>query len=291
MNRILNILKILVFIFFLNGYAFAEELILSEKIDLGEQIYKRSFGRGCGSCHDIASNPQLDTLIQSGELDIERFADLTINGIGGMPAAISAIMAVAPVRDAGLTEDQIIDALYTYLKFLNVEEIPDDTTITPSEMAEEDDNKDTVENAITLNKDFSFSIPVMEYVNINNIKQFYNVDFAFTPNDTETLFQVVNVGRTETIECAAIICSIIKNTIDAIDNDESQEVISGYIEEAKNILKGISSLFSGQIEFVRISSDLKRARRNVRLGDFFQTKNNLIDTLIGLNALCKDSAC
>ena len=45
----------------LSGQVFADEAS-----DVGKKIYERAFGRGCGTCHDIASNPQLTALIKAG---------------------------------------------------------------------------------------------------------------------------------------------------------------------------------------------------------------------------------
>lgn len=83
--------------------------------DVGEKIYKQAFGRGCGACHDIASNPQLAALIKAGTLDKAKFATVIKEGRNGMPKAGASIMAVGAVKKAGLTEDQAIDSIYEYL--------------------------------------------------------------------------------------------------------------------------------------------------------------------------------
>lgn len=83
--------------------------------EIGAKIYERAFGRGCGACHDIASNPQLSALIKAGKLPKDQFAAVIKNGKNGMPKAGAAIMEVGPVKKAGLTEDQAIDAVYEYL--------------------------------------------------------------------------------------------------------------------------------------------------------------------------------
>lgn len=83
--------------------------------EVGAKIYDRAFGRGCGACHDIASNPQLKELIKAGKLPKDQFASVLKNGKNGMPKAVEAIMAVGPVKKAGYTEDQAIDAVYQYL--------------------------------------------------------------------------------------------------------------------------------------------------------------------------------
>ena len=83
--------------------------------DIGKKIYDRAFGRGCGACHDISSNPQLRELIKSGALDREKFGTVLKEGRNGMPKAMGQIMKVGPVKKAGLTEEQAIDAVYNYL--------------------------------------------------------------------------------------------------------------------------------------------------------------------------------
>ncbi len=91
------------------------QALAADELKVGKKIYDRAFGRGCGACHDIASNPQLAALIKAGELDKASFAETLKNGKKGMPEAVAAIMAVGPVKKAGYTEDQAIDAVYKYL--------------------------------------------------------------------------------------------------------------------------------------------------------------------------------
>ncbi len=87
----------------------------ADEMKVGKKIYDRAFGRGCGACHDIASNPQLVELIKAGELSEESFAKTLKEGKNGMPKAMAAVMAVGPVKKAGYTEDQAIAAVYKYL--------------------------------------------------------------------------------------------------------------------------------------------------------------------------------
>ncbi|NOQ63517.1 MAG: cytochrome c [Methyloprofundus sp.] len=84
-------------------------------IKVGKKIYDRAFGRGCGACHDISSNPQLIALIKSGDLTQESFATTLKEGKNGMPKAMDAIMAIKPVKKAGLSEDEAIDAVWSFL--------------------------------------------------------------------------------------------------------------------------------------------------------------------------------
>ncbi len=95
----------------LSGSVFADEAT-----DIGQKIYERAFGRGCGSCHDIKTNPQLSELIKAGTLDRATFEKVLKEGKGGMPKAIEQILEVAAVKKAGYGEDQAVDALYNYLK-------------------------------------------------------------------------------------------------------------------------------------------------------------------------------
>jgi mono/diheme cytochrome c family protein len=93
------------------GSAFADE-----QIEIGKKIYDRAFGRGCGTCHDIASNPQLTANIKAGKLTRAQFEEVLKNGRGGMPKAIDEIMKNAAVTKAGYGEDQAVDALWKYLE-------------------------------------------------------------------------------------------------------------------------------------------------------------------------------
>ncbi len=87
----------------------------ADELKVGKKIYDRAFGRGCGACHDISSNPQLVALIKSGDLSKASFADTLKNGKNGMPKAMAAIMAVGPVKKAGYSEDEAIDAVWAFL--------------------------------------------------------------------------------------------------------------------------------------------------------------------------------
>ena len=85
-----------------------------EHKDVGKKIYERAFGRGCGTCHDVKSNPQLPELIRSGALDDHKFYTVLKEGKGGMPKAIEEVKNIG--EKAGLNEKQAVDALYEYLK-------------------------------------------------------------------------------------------------------------------------------------------------------------------------------
>jgi mono/diheme cytochrome c family protein len=95
--------------------ALSGQVAANETEELGAKIYERAFGRGCGSCHDQAQNPQLKALIKAGKLPKEQFAAVIKNGKNGMPKATDAILEVGPVKKAGLTIDQAIDDVYAYL--------------------------------------------------------------------------------------------------------------------------------------------------------------------------------
>jgi mono/diheme cytochrome c family protein len=91
------------------------QVLADEELKVGQKIYDRAFGRGCGSCHDIATNPQLTKLIKAGDLDKAKFSKVLKEGKNAMPAAMAAIMAVGPVKKAGYSESQAIDAVYKFL--------------------------------------------------------------------------------------------------------------------------------------------------------------------------------
>lgn len=82
---------------------------------IGKKIYDRAFGRGCGTCHDIASNPQLKKLIKSGKLKYPAFLKVIKSGRKAMPKAMAVIMKVKVVKKAKYSEDQAISAVYKYL--------------------------------------------------------------------------------------------------------------------------------------------------------------------------------
>ncbi|MCK4494240.1 MAG: cytochrome c [Methylococcales bacterium] len=95
--------------------ALSSQASAADELKVGKKIYDRAFGRGCGSCHDIASNPQLAELIKAGKLDLARFTKILKEGKNGMPAATTAIMSVGPVKKAGYSESEAIGAVYKYL--------------------------------------------------------------------------------------------------------------------------------------------------------------------------------
>ena len=90
-------------------------VLADEKLEIGAKIYERAFGRGCGTCHDIASNPQLTANIKAGTLTRAKFEEVLTNGKGGMPKAMAEIMKNKAVEKAGYTEEMAIDALYAYI--------------------------------------------------------------------------------------------------------------------------------------------------------------------------------
>lgn len=93
----------------------AQASAAGDNIKVGKKIYDRAFGRGCGACHDISSNPQLIALIKSGDLTKESFATTLKEGKNGMPKAMDAIMGIKPVKKAGYSEDEAIDAVWEFL--------------------------------------------------------------------------------------------------------------------------------------------------------------------------------
>ncbi|GAB6047809.1 hypothetical protein JCM19379_16350 [Methyloparacoccus murrellii] len=82
--------------------------------EIGEKIYTRAFGRGCGTCHDVQPNPNLFESVN--KLSKEELTKVLVEGRNAMPKAMDQIMALGPVKSAGLTQDQAIDALIAYLK-------------------------------------------------------------------------------------------------------------------------------------------------------------------------------
>ncbi|MCK5871820.1 MAG: cytochrome c [Methylococcales bacterium] len=95
--------------------ALSSQAFAVDELKVGKKIYDRAFGRGCGACHDIASNPQLAELIKAGKLDLAKFSTILREGKNGMPAAMTTIMGIGPVKKSGYSEDEAIAAVYKYL--------------------------------------------------------------------------------------------------------------------------------------------------------------------------------
>lgn len=98
----------------LSSQAFSAGNEVDEKTWIGGKIYDRAFGRGCGACHDIESNPNLFESVKT--LSKADFLDVVKNGRNGMPKAGAAILAVGPVKKAGYSEDEAMDSVYAYIK-------------------------------------------------------------------------------------------------------------------------------------------------------------------------------
>jgi mono/diheme cytochrome c family protein len=82
--------------------------------EIGEKIYTRAFGRGCGTCHDVQPNPNLFESVN--KLSKEDLTKVLAEGRNAMPKAMDQIMALGPVKSAGLTQEQAVDSLILYLK-------------------------------------------------------------------------------------------------------------------------------------------------------------------------------
>lgn len=96
----------------LSGQAFSAEV--TKDVWVGGKVYDRAFGRGCGACHDIESNPNLFESVKT--LSKDDFQDVLRNGRNGMPKAVDAILAVGPVKKEGYSEQEALDAIYNYIK-------------------------------------------------------------------------------------------------------------------------------------------------------------------------------
>ena len=97
------------------GLVFAGASMAAEpSAEIGEKIYTRAFGRGCGTCHDVKPNPDLFESVN--KLSKEELTKVLVEGRNAMPKAMDQIMAMPPVKSAGLTQDQAVDSLIAYLK-------------------------------------------------------------------------------------------------------------------------------------------------------------------------------
>jgi mono/diheme cytochrome c family protein len=96
------------------GLVFAGASLAEEPVAIGEKIYTRAFGRGCGTCHDVQPNPNLFESVN--KLSKEELTKVLVEGRNAMPKAMDTIMSLGPVKSAGLTQDQAVDALIAYLK-------------------------------------------------------------------------------------------------------------------------------------------------------------------------------
>ncbi len=101
------------------GIASAVEFTEEEKLWLGMKIYERAAGRGCGTCHDVRPFPDLTESIK--KLSKEEFLKVVKEGRAGtiMTPMAPQIMKIGLVEKACMTEEQALDALYTYLKGLS----------------------------------------------------------------------------------------------------------------------------------------------------------------------------
>lgn len=98
------------------GVASAVEFTPEESLFLGMKIYERAAGRGCGTCHDVRPFPDLTQSIK--KLSKEEFVNVVKNGRPGtiMTPMAPQIMEIGLVKNACMTEEQALDALYAYLQ-------------------------------------------------------------------------------------------------------------------------------------------------------------------------------
>lgn len=96
-----------------SGMLFAGSAMAAGDAEIGEKIYARALGRGCGACHDGGTNPNLHE--SAKKLTRDEFKTVLVNGRAGMPKIMGAIMSLPAVKNANLTEDQALDALLAYL--------------------------------------------------------------------------------------------------------------------------------------------------------------------------------
>lgn len=123
MQKILTFLLVGVSFFSIfDKNAIAEEASLNQHISIGSDIYYIK----CRVCHDVPDFPQLSKLIKSGKLDRATFASTVINGKNSMPKFVGTFIQVGSVLEAGYTEEQAIDAVYSYLEFLDNEDVVND---------------------------------------------------------------------------------------------------------------------------------------------------------------------
>lgn len=97
-------------------FALANQAVADTQYDVGQNIYQRAFGRGCGTCHDYPGNPPLRNLIKAGKLSRIRFEVVLREGKFDMPKSMAEIMSMKSVKTAGYNENQAVDAIYNYLK-------------------------------------------------------------------------------------------------------------------------------------------------------------------------------
>jgi mono/diheme cytochrome c family protein len=96
--------------------AISFQVTASVSEEIGAKIYDRAFGRGCATCHDIASNPQLKSLIKANKLPLDQFSKVVKNGKKACPKSSDAIMQIGEVKKYRLTLNQAIADLYEYLR-------------------------------------------------------------------------------------------------------------------------------------------------------------------------------
>ena len=94
--------------------ALSGSAVADEQLEIGQKIYERAFGRGCGTCHDVQPNPNLFESVN--KLSKEELTKVLVEGRNAMPKAMDQIMNLGPVKSAGLTQDQAVDSLIAYLK-------------------------------------------------------------------------------------------------------------------------------------------------------------------------------
>jgi len=103
----------------MSSMAFAVDFTEDEMLWLGMKIYERAAGRGCGTCHDVRPFPDLSESIK--KLSKEEFIKVVKEGRAGtiMTPMAPKIMEIGLVEKTCMSEEQALDALYSYLKALS----------------------------------------------------------------------------------------------------------------------------------------------------------------------------
>ncbi len=104
------------------GVCKSEGTEVDEATWVGSKIYDRTFGRGCGTCHDVSPNPNLLESVK--KLSQDEFAAVLKNGRNAMPKAVDAMKEVGPVKKAKMSDDQAIEAIWLYLNCRSEGKVP-----------------------------------------------------------------------------------------------------------------------------------------------------------------------
>jgi hypothetical protein len=160
-------------------------------------------------------------------------------------------------------------------------------------------------NAIILNRDLSFNIPSIRYVDVDDSIKYYNADFIYTPINNKLIFEVAKVielqvsnenstdcrSRVGKIDCGGDYTEVIDKTIvlaeatlEGIRSGANKNVVLELFQTTKNMARKIESTVTYSLR-ERALGRLKKARNAFESDEIELAEEYMIETVEMFKAL------